>query len=644
MQTLTTGLSALALSLFATTALAEAASELDPVVVVASRIEEPVSRVGQSVTVLDASDIRTAQTLSVAELIQTTPGVGLSRTGGPGQPATVFIRGGDGDHTLVLIDGVEMDDPTQPAGNFDFGHLLVGDIDRIEILRGAHSTLWGSQAIGGVVSIETAKPTKTLQGELDLEGGSYSTWNYRAGLGGKEGPLSFRLAGGYDQTDGISAVDTRYGGGATNPYRNTSFSGRAEYQVAPDVKLDLRGYYMSYWSSFDGYDTPTGAIGWDGEFSKGFQYLGYGGLEFPLLAGLISNRVSVQYVDTDRRNIDPNITAGPIETYYGFGSNTKFDYQGSANVVPGWISVFGLQHSRSTLTTDSPAYDFGTLAPVFARAWTDSAYLDLKGSALAGLTIEGGVRYERHSAYGGHATAQASLVQALNGGDTLLRASFGQGFKAPALYQLYSPYGPFAYHLPSLKPEQSNSFDAGVEQRLFERTLVVSATVFHRMTRDLITFYSGNPVAPYGVYANVGRARAEGAELQAVWKPTARFNLSANYTYTRAQDLSAHQDLIRRPRDMANIEAGYTFANKLSTSLALRYSGKTADASYDASYNKIAVSLKSYTVVDLRASYPLTDHVEVYGRIENLFDERYATAYHYAAPGASAYGGLRLKF
>ena len=629
------GLASVLVSIFVTGAALAESTELDPVVVLADRTAALASSTGQTITVFDAADIRASQAIGVADLAQTAPGITFSRTGGPGQTTSLFIRGADSDQTLVLIDGVEMDDPTQPGGDYDMSNLLVGDIDHIEILRGAHSTLWGSQAIGGVINIETTAPTKALQGEALAEGGAFGTQNYNLAVGGTHGPLSVRLSGGYYATDGIPAFDTRLGGTGDNGYRNTGFSGRLNYQITPAASLDLRGAYTTAWTSFDGYDTPTGAFGFDGEYSKTAQYLAYGGLHFDLFSGLLKNLVAAQYVDSDRRNFDPHLTPG--ETFYGFGSTTRFEYQGVAQLIPGYSAVFGAQHLRSQLTTDTPAWDV-VLSPTLAHTTQDSVYGQLKGVVLPGLTVETGLRYDDDQSYGGHVTAQASAVQALNGGDTLLRASFGQGFKAPALYQLYGPYGAITEHMPALKPETSDSWDLGVQQFLFSKTVNLSATYFGRDTKGLITY-----VAP-GVYANIGRATAAGLELQAEWRLDAQLTLTANYTFDRARDLTDHVALIRRPRDAANLSLAYTWPIRLNTSLAVRYSGSSPDTGYDALGNAFGAPLKAYTVVDIRAAYPLTERLELFGRVENLFNQHYETAYPYGSPGVGGFAGVRARF
>ncbi len=621
-------------------ASAQQAAGADEIVVVANRAPDPQSKIGVSVSVLDAGAIQASQATVLSDLLEQVPGVSVSRSGGEGQPTSIFIRGADSDQTLVLIDGIPLTDPGQTAGGLDLSNLLAGDIDHVEVLRGAQSTLWGSQAMGGVINIVTAEPTQTLGGSASAEGGSRGTQYYRAGVGGTAGPLSLRLAGGYYATDGISAFDRALGGRERDGFDNSAFSGRLGYAFTPDIQLDLRGYVTHSDANFDGFPPPNFIFGDDAEFGNTDQYIGYGGLNVGLFGGLLKNRIAVQYTDIDRRLYDPSLGSND-ETFYSYGAVARFEYQGTLRIADGYRAVFGAQHERSSISTGAPAY---FSAPLKAHADIDSGYAQIGGEVVTGLNLTAGARYDDRSAFGGHATGQASAAWSLNDGNTVLRASFGQGFKAPSLYQLYSAYGSQTLKLPSLRPETDNSWDLGVEQHFWSRRAMLSATYFGRDTRDLIAFDGQLRGAPNGGYTNIGRASAEGVEVQASARLTSALSLSANYTYTDAEDLANHKALPRRPRNTANLAATYVWPTRLTTALAVRYAGPSHDEAFDASFNIIPVVLKPYTVVDLRASYPITNRFEVYGRVENLFDEHYETAYQYGSLGRGGFLGLRAAF
>ena len=264
---------------------------------------------------------------------------------------------------------------------------------------------------------------------------------------------------------------------------------------------------------------------------------------------------------------------------------------------------------------------------------------------LPNLTLTGGVRIDAHSTFGDHVTGQASAAYVVKPG-TIVRASFGQGFKAPSLFELYSANGNLA-----LQPEQANGWDAGVEQHLLHDSVVVSVAYFGRKTSNLIDFISCLSAAQPGCtperlnaggfYQNVAKNEAEGAELAATWRPIEALSLAGNYAFDDDQDKSGqavNDQLARRPKTAANLSATYVWPVKLTTSVVARYASRSFDS--DAS----TVVLKPYTLVDLRASYPVRDNLEVYARVENLADKSYETAYQFGTLGRAGYAGVRLSF
>lgn len=634
--------------LFATQAFAGPTADssdtsLHEVVVVATRTPVPLSKIGSSVTVLTAKDIQRSQATVVSDLLEQTPGITVARDGGIGQPTSVFIRGADSDQTVVVIDGVKMTDPSLPGGGFDFEDLLIGDISRIEILRGAESTLYGSDAIGGVIDIVTADPTQKSQGSATLEGGAHGTGYGSANLGGVSGGLLWRAAGSYYGTSGIPCFDQYLGGRRDCASQIGDGAGQIRYDVTPDVQLDLRGYLVSSRTDFDGYDTPSGSFGDDSEYGKVQQGIGYAGLNWWSPDRSLTNRLSVQYTGSETREYDPNAPANygypTAETFYGFGRNVREEYQGTWRFSDAGQIVFGAQNEHSTINTVSPFSPF-----LGAGVIVDSGYVQAQYQVLQGLTLTAGGRYDHHDVYGGHGTGQFAAAWALPDESTVLRASFGQGFKAPALYQLYSNYGNRA-----LEPEVADSWDAGLERHALRNRLVTSVTYFQRSSRDLIGFFdctTPSPLCasePFGYYANIARSFARGIEFAGSLKASEALSFTANYTWTDTEDTSPGSptygnELPRRPADAANATVNYLWPLRLNTALALRYSGP----SFDDAANTIR--LGGYVLLDFRTSLPLNDHLQIYARVENLTDRHYEVAYQYGTLGRSAYLGVRTSF
>ncbi|MGE7198273.1 TonB-dependent receptor plug domain-containing protein [Brevundimonas naejangsanensis] len=609
------------------------ATAVEDVVVTANRSAQPIERVGASVTVLTQAAIEARQTTAVAELLAQTPSVNYSRNGGPGTVTSLRIRGAEGHHTVVLIDGVKLNDPSSTQGGFDFGNLLVGDAARIEVLRGAQSTLWGSQAIGGVVNIVTTEPTEAFQGSLDAETGARGTTYFRGGVGGANERLSWRLAASRYSTDGYSAYAT---GTEDDGYDNTGLSGRLNLKITDAVSVDLR----SVWSS-----GRVDLDAWNGDsrdYGKTQELVAYAGLNFDLLDGRFRNRIGYAHTDTDRRNFNPDNKIQTL-TFDAEGQNRRWEYQGAFAVTETLNATFGVEHEKSEMKSRSlgdwnPNADYGR-----GEAELNSVYGQVQWTVLDGLTLTGGLRYDDHAQYGDNLLGQVAAAWSLNDGATVLRASWGQGFRAPGLYELYSEYGNL-----DLQPEESDSWEIGVEQRLFDRA-VVSATYFQRDSDNEIDYANCLPgdlhpicSQPYGgYYQNIQKAEAKGVELIGRFDVTERLHLNANYTWTDAKNAVGENEgkrLRRRPEHMGNLAADYDWAFGLKTGLSVRYVGE--------SFNDLenAVKVDAFTLVDLRASYPIDDNLEVYGRIENAFDEEYQTVLGYGTAGRGVFGGVRVRF
>ncbi|MGH8240842.1 MAG: TonB-dependent receptor, partial [Steroidobacteraceae bacterium] len=231
--------------------------ELERVLVSANRIEQPLSRIGDSVTLIDAGQVRASQKLTVSDLLAATPGITVTRNGGLGGSTQLRIRGAESDQTVVLIDGVKLNDPSSAGGGFNFANLLTGDYMRIEVLRGPQSTLWGSQAIGGVVNIVTTVPEGPLMAEYSAEGGARGSATVQARAEAGSERFSWRVAGKYLTTDGVSAFNEERGGSERDGYRNSGANVRGLYRFNDAVSAELRTTYSRGRVDFDGFPPPN---------------------------------------------------------------------------------------------------------------------------------------------------------------------------------------------------------------------------------------------------------------------------------------------------------------------------------------------------------------------------------------------------
>lgn len=601
------------------------------VVVTANRAERPRDEVGQSVTVLTEAEIKARQSQMVVDLLRTVPGVTVTRSGGPGTVVGLNIRGAENDQNVVLIDGVKLNDPSGTGGGFNFGNLLTGNIRRIEVVRGSQSTLWGSQAIGGVVNLLTAAPTDELAVNARGEYGWRDTAQAVANASGRVGPAAISVGGGYYRTDGFSAFNEERGGTERDGYENYGANAKLVVDLTSNVQVDLRGYYSHGRVDQDGF-LPDFSFGDTREYSETEEMIGYAGLNASFLDGRFRNRIGFAYTRTDRENLNPDPTL--TTTFDANGTNERFEYQGILDATD-WVSlVFGAEHERSRFDSrDSFGGQDG------GRANLTSFYGQATLRPVSGLTVTGGVRHDDHNRFGGATTFSASGTYTPNGGATLVRASYGEGFKVPSLYQLYSVYGN-----QMLRPEESKSWDAGLTQRFLDGGIEISGTYFHRDTNNQIDFAScfgvTSPICetrPFGYYDNIQETRAEGVEATLTLRPVEQFTVAGQYSFIDARNRITGLQLARRPRETFSVVTDYAFPFGLNLGATLSHVG----ASFENASN--LTPLEGYVLADLRASIAVTDKVELYGRVENLFDERYETVFRYGTAGRAAYGGVRLK-
>jgi vitamin B12 transporter len=607
-----------ALSLLPTIASGQSAGAAgdEDIIVTATGARQNADDTGQAVTLIGLEQIEQRQSQSVADLVATTLGVTISRNGGPGQTTAVRIRGAEDSQTLALIDGVRVNDPSSPTGAFDFGNLLTGNIARVEVLRGPNSVPWGSQALGGVVNVITAAPSEDLSASMRAEYGYKDNVQLVGQVGKAFGPIAASFGGGYFRDEGISS----YGRGTERDgYRQYAANGRVEVKLAPDVSIDLRGYFADSRASFDGFAPPLFNFADTLDFAKTQQVFGYAGLNAATFGGKLRNRLAFTISDTRRDSFDG---IDPAPSFIARGRIERFEYQGDATLADQVRAVVGVEHETSR-------FDDG-----FSRTSTGvtSGFAQLILKPLEGLTTTGGVRVDDYRTYGTKVTTSTNAAWRI-GRNTLVRVSYGEGFKAPTLFQLFSFYGNTA-----LNPETARSVDIGIEQTLVDG-MKLGVTVFRRDTRNQINF-DVSATRPDGFYNNVDRTRAEGAEAFVELRPTRTLVFLANYTLTDAKNRATGEVLLRRPRKSIAATVDWTPRRGFDVGATLQ----TVSGSRDVDSQTFdPIVLDGYTLASLRASFPLGERFEIYGRIENLFDARYETVSGYGSLGRNAHVGVRVR-
>lgn len=597
------------------------------IVVTALGVPQDRDTTGQSITVIDRAMIEDRQAVSIADLLATTPGVTFSRSGGPGSLAAVRVRGGEDRHTLTLINGVRINDPSSTGGAFDFGNLLSLTVDRVEVLRGPNSVPWGSDAIAGVVNISTAAPMEGLRARARAEYGYKDSATLSAAVSGSAGPVSASLSGGYFRDDGVSAF--RFGS-ERDGYRQYAGSAQIAVALGPDAGLDLRGYYADSGRDIDGFPPPTFDFGDTDQYATSKELVGYAGGHLALADGAWRNRIGFTITDVDRENFASTRASSPSSV--GRGAIRRAEYRGDADLAKGVRMVFGLEHMYSRYKDGVARYS----------TRSDSGFVQMVVTPVEQLTLTGGLRVDDYKTYGSDTTFAANAAWRPLAGTTL-RASYAEGFKAPTLYQLFSEYGNDA-----LQPEEARSYEVGIEQRLASGRVTLGATAFSRTTTNLIDYVScfGSSASicgdgRFGYYQNVGRVRARGVETTVLLKPTDRLSFDANYSYLDAEDRGTGIPLLRRPAHSVSVSADW---QALPDRLTLGATVQSVGNSFDNDYLTFArTRLDGYSLVTLRAALDVGEHLEIYGRVENLFDEDYVTVSGYGTFGRAAFIGIRTK-
>jgi vitamin B12 transporter len=615
------------------------AAKPEEIVVTATRTPEKIETVGAAISVVSRAELDALQALAVADVLKELPGVGVSRNGGHGGVTSVRIRGAEADQTILLIDGVKLNDPASPGGGFNFANLLVGDLDRVEVLRRPQSTLYGSQAIGGVVNLITRSAAAGSSRWAEAELGERGTSRVRAGLSGAAGRLAYSAALGRFETDGVSAAAS---GREEDGYLNEAASGRAVVTLAPGWAVDLRGWWARGDVAVDGFPPPAFAFADTRESSTTEERILYAGLSGEMLDGRLQHRLGHAQTRVQRENFDAAL-AFPLN-FVAEGENARWEYQAILEATQRLTFVAGAEREEAQLSTHSPSAANPSPAPFRARSEVDALFVQVEAQPTDELTATLGLRRTEHDRFGENVSLRATLAYALPDGRTRLRASAGEGFKAPTPFQLFSDFGN-----PLLKPERAFAWDAAVTHAMFDEALTVSLGYFARDAADQIDFVScfanRSQICVgrrFGVYDNVARARAEGVEAEIA----ARFGAwraEATATWLDAVNRSAGavnfgRDLPRRPEETLSASLGYTFAGGHEASVAVSHFG----AAYDDAANR--VRLDPYMNVALRGSLRITDRFVLYARVENATDETQISTAGYGFLPRQAFLGVRARY
>ena len=616
---LTTSVSALSFVFAATQAWSQDL-DLGEIVVTPNRTPTELSGTGSSVTVIAREEIEEKSLPLLTDYLNTVPGVSISVPGGPGTESSLAIRGAPRRYVKTLYNGIDISDPTNTQVQTSYQYLLSGGIDSIEVLKGSQSTLYGSDAIAGVISMSTLgniEPgvTHLLAGE----GGSFGTARAFYGLRAAttDSRLSFNATG--FRNDGISAAET---GTERDGYENITLDIAGEHEFSDVFSVFGSALFIDAEAEFDdsGYiDFATGnfippADNTDAT-NVSRQLAGRAGFNLDLLDGRFRNTVSFQAFDLER-----TIEGTDFDGTYD-GKRYKFDYQGAFDVNE-WLIVQGGGDYEKQFAT----FPAGMFNPeIDAESHNTGIWAEAIAEPVQNLSLTAGIRHDEHSEFGGHTTYRLTGSYLFAGSDTRLHGSFGTGFRAPSLNELFGPFGANG----DLRPETSTGFDIGVEQHFLGGALVADVTYFDLEIEDLIAYGTSGYTQIEGI------STSRGVEASLAYTINTRLSLGVSYTYTHAEDQNGNR-LERIPRHAIGLEAAYKPAEKWLISAT----GKLAVDAVDTGN----FELDDYFLLNAKVAYKPTDETELYVRAENILDQDYQTSRGYGTPGFSVFAGFKAQF
>ena len=615
------------------------------VVVSATRVETPAEQIGSAITVFTAKDIEERNPQFVEDILRFIPGVDVGQTGGvPGGLAQVRIRGSEANHTLVIIDGVEVNRPNV-SNEFDFFALRPEDIERIEVLRGPQTALYGSEAIGGVVNIITktgnGKPKFTLTQEF---GSDYTRNTHVSALAGGKIAKGFsynaRISGSGFRTDGISAASLGSEDDASDIEDGNAKLGLSYKKIA---HLDLVGRFTRSDVKNDNTGDPAlpfgvGALD-NGSSTNTRDRYGRAQVRLNLFEGMWKQKFGLSAT----HNVIQSKAASGAVTFRNEGKKTIWDYQSVFNVETKKLLnanhtlILGYENEDDRLKSKSSFsstlnevnnnnfyfnYHLGLAKRFFFTGGSQLQYSDF----FPNVDVEDSYRFT--AAYLHRETK------------TKIKGAIGRGIKNPTLFELFGSSNNFVAN-PNLKPERTESWELGFEQSFLKDKLKLDVVYFDNQVKDLI---SGSGTTS----TNIAGVSIHGVEFSVKTRPLKNVDVIANYTWMTSEQKSGADVgsvLVRRPKHKANVNLIYRFLqDKANAGVNFLYNGNAQDFDFNRSFARRLTTLDSYFLVNLTGSYKFSDGVKLFGRIDNLFGQNYEEVFGFGRPGISGFGGIKLTF
>lgn len=619
---------------------------LNDVVVTATRSPKKQSEIGRVVTVITADQINKSTGKTLPQLLNSVAGITFSGSeNAPGISSSLYLRGASSGNTLILIDGFRVSNASGIDGTYDLNAFPLDQIDHIEILKGSGSTLYGSDAVAGVINIITKHPKEQgLKANLQASGGTYNTFNEAFGLNGKIKNTGIAINLSNTDSRGFSAATDTTGkaGFKNDAFHQRSVSVNLNQQVSE--KLILNGNFQT---SYNKGNLPYGAFAGDNNYTYSNTFL-FGGLGAKLLLkkGALNINVSQNSVHNNFTNLGPDNDSthqiskniGRItnaEAVLNYNLNKNFDLTSGANFKYSNTS----QYSLFETAFYHPDPDFNEIKSNLAHNSITSVYSSLFYKSGV-FHMELGGRYNHDNKYGNNFTYTVN-PSILLADQFKVFGTISSAFKTPSLYQLFSQYGNTA-----LKPETTTSYEAGFDWELIKNTLTFNTVFYKYTTKDVIYFFS-ETVSPYSsFYKNGALQKDKGFESELklnLDKLTA--SAYAAYVTGKQTDVNGKEtnNLYRRPKNTYGVNVYYQFVKSFSAGLNYKYTGDRSDTKFNADYSTSIVTLKHYNLVDAHLQYEACKHISVFADLKNLFDAKYIDWLGYNTRGFNFMAGVKYQ-
>lgn len=616
-----------ALSALAAAGAARAETPDRGVVVTATRVATPAQSLGSSVTVITEEDLEKRRTATVADILREVPGVQINRSGGLGTLTEVRLRGTEANQVVVLIDGIEVTDPAN-SSQFDFGDLEAANVERIEVVRGPTSTIYGGDAVGGVIQIFTKRGEGTVHGSVKGEIGSQMTRRASGNAGFSYKWVDFTLAPHLVTTEGISIAERENGNPENDGYRNQGFT--AILGVQPIPELEITGIWRQDDSKSEldtGFAPPFNAADSAALQKRMRRHWKIEG-KLTLFDGLWENIASYSVGRTNLRSFN----AARVETFGNEGTKRKLEYQ--TNLYPAeWLTVTaGIDRERETISQ--------TAFPQLKRtADIHGYYGQAQVNPFGGLHLTGGVRLDKHDTFGTQDSYRLNAAYVIEETGTKLRGGWGTAFKSPTLAELFTSNPAFGIVAnPNLGPEFSRSWEVGVDQRFWDDRAKAEVTYFNTDVYDLI---QNTGTFPNITPRNVGRADIQGVESALTVSPLETVDVVAQHTWIAHQSRATSSRLLRRPKHTASVNVAWRPIEGLTLDVTGTYRGLSIDTNFTTGMRE---EMDPNLEFDAAVSYDINDHVTVYGRAENITNEQNQELVDFGVRGRSFFVGMRARF